>query len=147
MICEILQRLPCSPVWFCIRDTAYFIVIQWSMTLCFIESQWNMPYPIWNASRTGLRNLYNIWKDKAKRKHLLRVPHRIIVTVELKPHYWTKYILGLKVFHISSCKLHTTISIRILFLHIFLNDFERRPIGPGQLVEYLCTLNSFCKYL
>ena len=30
-----------------IRDTAYFIVIQWSMTLCFIESQWNEPYPVW----------------------------------------------------------------------------------------------------
>ena len=39
-----------------IRDTAYFIVIQWSTTLCFIESQWNMPYPVWNASRTGVRN-------------------------------------------------------------------------------------------
>ena len=33
-------------------------VIQWSMTLCFIESQWNMPYPIWNASRTGVDNLW-----------------------------------------------------------------------------------------
>ena len=30
-----------------IRDTEHFIVIQWNMTLCFIESQWNMPYPVW----------------------------------------------------------------------------------------------------
>ena len=37
-----------------------FIVIQWCMTVCFIKSQWNMPYPVWNASCTALRNLCNI---------------------------------------------------------------------------------------
>ena len=40
-----------------IQDMAYSIVIQWSMTLCFIESQWNMPCPYENASRMGVRNL------------------------------------------------------------------------------------------
>ena len=32
-----------------IRDTAYVIVIQWSMTLCFIESKWYMPHPVWKC--------------------------------------------------------------------------------------------------
>ena len=32
-----------------IRDTAYFVVIPWTMTLCFIESQWNMPHPVWKC--------------------------------------------------------------------------------------------------
>ena len=36
-----------------IRDTVYFIVIQWSMTLCFIESQWHMPYPVWKCLLYG----------------------------------------------------------------------------------------------
>ena len=36
-----------------IQDTAYFIVIQWSMTLCFIESQWNLLYPIWKYFTYG----------------------------------------------------------------------------------------------
>ena len=27
-------------------DTAYFIMIERSMTLCVIKSQWNMPYPV-----------------------------------------------------------------------------------------------------
>ena len=38
-----------------IRDTAYFVVIQWSMTLglCFIESQWNMPYLVWKCLACG----------------------------------------------------------------------------------------------
>ena len=29
-----------------LRDTAYFIVIQWSIRSYIIESQWNMPYPV-----------------------------------------------------------------------------------------------------
>ena len=43
-----------------LRDTAYFIVIQWSIRSYIIESQWNLPYPVWkcvNASRTGVRIL------------------------------------------------------------------------------------------
>ena len=31
------------------RDTAYFFVILWSMTLCFIELQWNMLYSMWKC--------------------------------------------------------------------------------------------------
>ena len=42
-----------------------FIVIQWSMTLCFIESQWICRFPCHisyeNASRTGVRILPNVW--------------------------------------------------------------------------------------
>ena len=42
-----------------VRDTAYFIVIQWSITLCFIESHESqicrIPYE--NTSRTGVLNL------------------------------------------------------------------------------------------
>ena len=34
-----------------------FIVIQWSTTLCFIESQWICRIPYENASRTGVRIL------------------------------------------------------------------------------------------
>ena len=26
-----------------------FIMFQWSMTLCFIDSQWNMLYPVWKC--------------------------------------------------------------------------------------------------
>ena len=40
-----------------LRDTAYFIVIQWSIRSYIIESQWNMPYPVWNTSRTGVHIL------------------------------------------------------------------------------------------
>ena len=36
-----------------IRDTAYISLIQWSMTLCFIESQWNMPYLVWKCLTYG----------------------------------------------------------------------------------------------
>ena len=36
-----------------IRDTAYFIVIQWSIRSYFIESQWNMPYPVWKCFSYG----------------------------------------------------------------------------------------------
>ena len=33
-----------------LRDTAsYFIVIQWSIRSYIIESQWNMPYPVWKC--------------------------------------------------------------------------------------------------
>ena len=36
-----------------IRGTAYFIVIQSSMTLCFVESQWNMSYSVWKCLTYG----------------------------------------------------------------------------------------------
>ena len=32
-----------------IRDAAYFIVIQQSMTLCFIKITMNKPYPVWKC--------------------------------------------------------------------------------------------------
>ena len=39
-----------------VRDTAYFTVIHRSVTLCFIESQWNIPYAnTWHIP-TWLRN-------------------------------------------------------------------------------------------
>ena len=51
---EIIREVADSRSWgIFIRDTAYFIVIQWSMTLCFIESQWNMPYPVWKCLKYG----------------------------------------------------------------------------------------------
>ena len=39
-----------------IRDTAYSIVIQWSIRSDFIESHWNMPYPVWKYPTKGLCN-------------------------------------------------------------------------------------------
>ena len=36
-----------------IWDTTYFIAIQWSIRSSFIESQWNMPYPIWKCLTYG----------------------------------------------------------------------------------------------
>ena len=53
-----------------IRDTAYFMVIQWSMSLCFIESQWNM-YPVWKCLvrkrheyvNLSIGNMITAWVD------------------------------------------------------------------------------------
>ena len=38
-----------------IRDTAYFIVIQWSISSYFIESQWNMPYAVFRMKMPHVR--------------------------------------------------------------------------------------------
>ena len=50
------------------RGYGIFIVIQWSMTLCFIESQWiyriSSRVPHENASRTGVRILPNIFETE-----------------------------------------------------------------------------------
>ena len=36
-----------------IRDTAYPIVIQWNIMSYIIESQWNVPYPVWTCLSYG----------------------------------------------------------------------------------------------
>ena len=52
----ILGRLQTPVTWdIFIQDTAYFIVIQWSMTLCFIESQWICRIPYVNSRRPTSR--------------------------------------------------------------------------------------------
>ena len=49
-----IREVPDSRTWgIFIRDTAYFIVIQWSIRSYFIESQWNMPYPVWKCLMYG----------------------------------------------------------------------------------------------
>ena len=50
-----IKEIPQSLTWgIFIQDTAYLIVIQWSMTLCFIESQRNMLYPVWKCLTYGI---------------------------------------------------------------------------------------------
>ena len=63
-----------------IRDTAYFIVIQWSsMTLRFIESQWNMLYPVC----TGVRN-FPIDSQRTQGSKLTFLPTRKMLQVPLR---------------------------------------------------------------
>ena len=46
----IIGRLQTRRTWgIFIRNTAYFIVIQRSISSYFIESQWNIPYPVWKC--------------------------------------------------------------------------------------------------
>ena len=74
-----------------IRDTAYFIVIHWSIRSYFIESQWNMLYPVWKCpgnkeAREGTARF--LLRHRSERSHFnifehcvrcyARVVHRVL---------------------------------------------------------------------
>ena len=109
-----------------IWDTAYFIVIQWSMTLCFNKSQWDMLYLVWKCLTYGMAQSVQKEGDRKETNRVFLFYSTIFISIDL-------FKLSL-----SNCAKHYHAHICIFDS----NNHKLRWTSLAWMSELCCLLSS-----